>query len=341
MNPKTGLLLVNLGTPDAPTRGAVAKYLREFLSDEKVIDIPAPLRLLLVHGIIVPTRSGKSAHAYSKVWTDRGSPLMLHSLDLLAAMRKRMPDTLVDLAMRYGSPSIEHGLKQLVAHGATRIVVFPLYPQLADSSTGTAIAKVEQVVNRMNPRPQVEFIPAFYDDPGFLDAFAAVGRPVVTEQRPDHVLFSFHGLPERHIKRADPSGGHCLASPDCCAVMRAANKDCYRAQCYATAKGIAEQLALAPADYSVAFQSRLGRTPWIQPFTDLVLPELVKKGKRNIVVYCPAFVADCLETLEEIGMRAKEQVEALGGKVTLVPSLNAHPAWVEAAARIVEPYFRA
>lgn len=338
MNQKTGLLLVNLGTPDAPHRGAVAKYLREFLTDEKVIDIPAPLRLLLVHGIIVPTRSGKSAHAYSKVWTDRGSPLMFHSLDLLAAVRKALPEVLVDLGMRYGSPSIEHSLKQLVAHGATRIVVFPLYPQLADSSTGTAVAKVEAVARKLSPRPDIVFVPAFFDDPGFLDAFAAVGRPVLDEQRPDHVLFSFHGLPERHIKRADPSGGHCLAQSDCCAVMRAANKDCYRAQCYATAKGIAQLLALAPETFSVAFQSRLGRTPWIQPFTDLVLPELVKQGKRKIAVFCPAFVADCLETLEEIGMRAKEQVEALGGELSLVPSLNATPRWVEAAVRIAKPF---
>jgi len=179
-------------------------------------------------------------------------------------------------------------------------------------------------------------LPAFYDDPGFLGAFAAVGAPVLAREAPDHVLFSFHGLPERHVKASDHSGRHCLQSAGCCDAIGPANRDCYRAQCHATARGLASRLGLAPGSWSICFQSRLGRTPWIKPYTDVVLDELAKAGKKRLCVLCPAFVADCLETLEEIGMRAREQFVAAGGEsLTLVPSLNASPAWVDALVALL------
>ena len=333
----TGLLLVNLGTPDAPTTPAVRRYLREFLSDPRVIDINAVGRTALLELVILPTRPKKSAAAYRAIWDPaRGSPLLFHSQDLVAGVAAALgPRWKVELGMRYGNPSLPAALASLRAAGVDTIVVLPLFPQYASSSTGTALARVMELAAADVNVPPLSIVPAFYDDPGFLDAFAAVARPVLAERSPDHVVFSFHGLPERHMRASDRSGTHCLASPTCCDRMVDANRYCYRAQCHVTARGLAERLGLPPDRHTVSFQSRLGRTPWIKPYTDVLLAELPARGVRKVVVMCPAFVADCLETVEEIGIRAVELFRGAGGEdLALVPSLNATPAWIETVANL-------
>ncbi|MCW5803524.1 MAG: ferrochelatase [Deltaproteobacteria bacterium] len=332
-----GLLLLNLGTPDEPTTPAVRRYLREFLGDPRVLDINPVGRSLLLNLIILPRRPARSAEAYRMIWDkERGSPLLYHSRDLAAAVAKKLGSAwAVELVMRYGSPSIESGLAALEQAGVDRIVVLPLFPQYASSSTGTAVARVMELARERWNVPALDFVPAFFDDPGFLDAFAAVGAPALAAAKPDHVLFSFHGLPVRQIVKTDKAGSHCFKSDACCDTL--ANPHCYRAQSYATARSLARQLELPPETYTVCFQSRLGRTPWIQPYTDVVIEELAKKGVKRLAVFCPAFVADCLETVEEIGMRAVEQWKAAGGEeLVLVPSLNATPRWVDAVAAMAE-----
>ena len=332
-----GILLLNLGTPEAPTSPAVRRYLREFLSDPRVIDIHPVARKLLLELIILPTRPRKSAAAYAKVWTTEGSPLLTFSRALEGRVREALgPGHLVELAMRYGQPSIAGALERLRAGGVTRLVVAPLYPQYSSAATGSSLEAVFAALSRQHVVTPVQVLPAFYDDPGFISAFAAVGAPVLASEQPDHVLFSFHGLPERHVKASDHSGRHCLQSAGCCDAIGVANRDCYRAQCFATARALAARLALQPGRWSVCFQSRLGRTPWIKPYTDHRLDELAREGKKRLVVFCPAFVADCLETLEEIGLRAHEQFTAAGGeRLALVPSLNASDAWVEALVALL------
>ena len=326
-----GLLLINLGTPDAPTTPAVRRYLREFLSDPRVIDINPVGRKLLLEAVILPTRPAKSAEAYRKVWDpERGSPLLAYSKDLAAGVADKLGAAWrVELAMRYGTPSIATALDALA--GCERIVVLPLYPQFAASSTATSVARVmELATERWNALP-IDIVPAFHADAGFLDAWAAVAKPALAAAAPDHVLFSFHGLPERQILKSGDT--QCLAADrSCCARLP---PTCYRAQCYATATALVERLAIG--EHTVCFQSRLGRTPWIRPHTDVVIDELAKQGKKRLAVLCPAFVADCLETLEEIGIRAREQWQAAGGEeLVLVPSLNATPAWIAAVCAIAE-----
>lgn len=334
--PVTGLLLCNLGTPDDPSPSSVRRYLRQFLSDPRVLDIHPLARWALLNLIILPTRPAKSAAAYRQIWDQRGSPLLAHSQDLAAAVRERMgPGWAVELGMRYQRPSIASAIDKLRAAGADRVVVFPLYPQYSASSTGSSNQEVFRIVSRFWVTPALSFLEPFYQDRGFIDAFAEQGAPILARERPDHVLMSFHGLPERHMRKADDSGRHCLASDGCCDRMLEVNRNCYRAQCYATARALAGRLALPPGAFSVSFQSRLGRTPWIRPYTDLVLPQLAAAGQRRVVVFCPAFVADCLETLEEIGIRARRDFLAAGGEsLTLVPSLNATPRWVEAVVAL-------
>ena len=328
-----GLLLVNLGTPDEPTAPAVRRYLRQFLSDPRVLDIHPVGRAALLNMVILPRRPAQSAAAYRKIWDPtRGSPLLFHSQDLAQQVGERLgAGWRVELAMRYGSPSIEAALERLRATGADEIVVLPLYPQYAASSTGSSLEEVYRIAAARWNTPSIAAVPPFYDEESFIAAFAAVGRPVLEREKPDHVLFSFHGLPERHMRKSDESGRHCLASASCCDRVDGVNRNCYRAQCYATARALAAALALDEKGWSVSFQSRLGRTPWIRPYTDVVLDELAARGIKRLAVFCPAFVADCLETLEEIGIRAREQFRAAGGDdLFLVPSLNSSPGWVDA-----------
>jgi ferrochelatase len=334
---KTGVLLLNLGTPDAPETAPVRRYLREFLYDPRVIDIHPVGRMLLLEGAILPFRPSKSAEAYKKIWTDKGSPLLFHSVALKEAVQAKLGAAVpVELGMQYGNPSIPSALESLRQQQVEQIVVAPLYPQYSASSTGSALEKVYQHASTRWVIPAISTVGAFYDHPGFIEAFRDVARPVIDALNADHVLFSYHGLPERHMRKADDSGAHCLASKSCCDTLTPVNRNCYRAQCVATTKLLAQALQLAPEQYSLSFQSRLGRTPWIQPYTDLVIPELAKQGKRRIAVLCPAFVADCLETLEEIGLRAREQFKAEGGEeLVLVPSLNATPRWIDAVVELL------
>jgi ferrochelatase len=333
----TGLLLINLGTPDAPTPEAVRRYLREFLGDPRVLDIPAVIRAMLLNLVILPRRPAQSAHAYAKIWDpERGSPLMFHSLDLAAAVARRLgPAWHVELAMRYGSPSLGVAFHSFAEAGVERVIVLPLFPQYATSSTGTAQARAMELAGARWNVPALDFVPAFYDDPGFLSAFEQIARPVLAGFRPDHVLFSFHGLPVRQILKSDHGRTVCFQRADCCDDN--ANRFCYRAQSFATARSLATRLEIAADRYTVCFQSRLGRTPWIEPHTDRLLDELPRAGVKRLAVMCPAFVADCLETLEEIGIRARQQFLAAGGEdLVLVPSLNATAPWVEAVCALAE-----
>lgn len=344
MASKTGLLLINLGTPSAPTTEAVRPYLREFLSDPRVINVPAPLRWFLVNVIIAPFRAPKSAHAYQSIWTERGSPLLVASQDLAEKVKARLDEisaaagtepVVVELAMRYGEPSIRGALEKLKRQGTERVVVFPLYPQYSSATSGSSMERVIEIARDEWAMPSLCFVPPFYEHPAFLDAAAAAGQPVLDELEPDHVLFSFHGLPEDHITMCDQTGQHCLKKDDCCDAISDVNAFCYRAQCVATTRGIASRLGLDKEQHSLSFQSRLGQQEWVKPYTDDVVRELARRGKKRLAVFCPAFVADCLETLEEIGMRARDDFVAAGGEeLRLVPCVNDHPAWVEAVVRL-------
>lgn len=343
MNTRTpkGLILLNLGTPEQPNAKAVGKYLREFLMDPYVVDIPFMLRWILVKLLIVPRRSHASAKLYQKIWTDRGSPLLYHLLDLVTQVRKVLgKDWVVQPAMRYGTPSIAEALKDFKAKGITDILVFPLYPQYSESATESSIQEClnqQKLVYAGDFVPELKFVKPFYAHPDFIESFSQVIQESLKDFPHDHLLFSFHGLPERHIKHLDRSGKHCLTKTDCCERVEAVNADCYRAHCYITARKIAQQLGLKSSDYTVCFQSRLGRTPWIRPFTDELYVELAKKGVKRLAVAGPSFVADCLETLEEVQMRGRDQfIESGGQDLKLVPSLNASEKWAHAVGKIVQ-----
>lgn len=338
--PKKGLLIVNLGTPDAPEPEAVGRYLKQFLMDKWVIDIPWALRWFLVNVMIVPKRKFASAEAYETIWTKRGSPLLYHLKDLQAQVAPRLSDFEVEIAMRYGSPSIETGLKALEAKGVDEIIVFPLYPQYAESSTRSSEEECLKVAKSLGLKAKLSFYPAYYEHPEFIESYVEVLKPKIEAAQADHVLFSFHGLPERHVKRTDHSGGqHCLAKADCCARITDANRDCYRAQSYATARALASRLGLTEGKWSVSFQSRLGKSPWIKPFTDEVFKELPGKGVKRIAVACPSFVADCLETIEEIGVRGKEEFTSAGGsELIAMECLNSHPRWAKAVETMVREF---
>lgn len=333
----TGVLLVNLGSPSSPSTRDVRRYLKEFLSDPRVLDIPAALRWLLLRAVILPFRSPRSAEQYRAIWRAEGSPLRVHGLALSEALGRRLGDGYrVVLGMRYGEPSLAAALDALLSADVARLCVVPLFPQEASSSSGSALEAVYRAAAaRWNVAP-LQAVGPFFAHPGFVAALAEVARPCLAAFEPDHVLFSYHGLPERHVRRADPSAAHCLASADCCAAITPVNRHCYRAQCHATTRAVVHELGLAPGTFSSAFQSRLGRARWIEPHTDVVLPQLAARGVRRVAVVCPSFVADCLETLEEIGIRARAQWTSVGGEaLELIPCVNSHPTWVDALADIV------
>ena len=333
-----GVLLINLGTPDAPRTPEVKKYLRQFLSDPRVIDIHPIARSLLLNLIILPFRSPKSAEAYRKIWMKEGSPLLFHTQNLGQKVSQRLgKDYAVEVGMRYQSPSIASAVEKLMQKGVSEIRVLPLFPQYATSSTASALEEVFRVLSQQWNIPPITTLPPFYDHPGFIKSFAETGKPVLEKLKPDHVLFSFHGLPERHIKKCDPVGNHCLKFDECCDRKVFQNQFCYRTQCFQTAKALTKELGIPLDLCSVSFQSRLGRTPWIKPYTDQILIELAKNGRKRIAVFCPSFVADCLETLEEIGIRGKDSALAHGAEILeLVPSLNANSLWVETVCGMVK-----
>lgn len=333
---KQGVLLVNLGTPDSPSVSDVRKYLDEFLMDERVIDIPALNRTLLVKGIIVPFRGPKSAKIYKELWTENGSPLLYYGIRVQEMLQETLGSSyVVELAMRYQSPSIESALDRLKKQQVENIRVVPLFPQYASASTGSVIEKVMKLVSKWQTIPDISFVNSFHDNEGMIDVFAENARKHNPEAF-DHILFSFHGLPERQLTKADHSGKYCLQTPNCCQRLNDVNRFCYSAQSHDTARLIAEKLNLPKEKYTVCFQSRLGNSPWKKPYTIEVLEDLAKKGAKRLLVFSPAFVSDCLETTIEISQEYQEEFKNWGGeKVQLVESLNDNPKWVEALAGIV------
>jgi ferrochelatase len=328
---RVGLLLVNLGTPDSTKVADVRRYLDEFLSDPRVIDIAAWRRWLLLNLIILRFRPRKSAEAYEKIWTERGSPLLFHTRDLAAKVQRRCGDgVVVDHAMRYGNPSIPAALDRFKTRAVDRIVVFPLYPQYSSAATGSSIEKVAGDASRFWNTPFIQVVPPFFEHRAFIDACVGVARPAFHEAAWERVIFSFHGLPERHCLKSDETGAHCLKSATCCDRIVEANRNCYRAQCFATARAIADGLGVREERRIICFQSRLGRTPWIRPYTDEVVVDLARSGVKRALILSSAFVADCLETIEELGIRAADSFKAAGGELLrLVPSLNADDAWAD------------
>lgn len=332
-----GILLVNLGTPASCTTRDVRRYLNEFLMDPYVLDVPWPLRRFIVSAFILPFRPKRSAEAYSKIWDHAGpgtgSPLLHYSRNLAAAARSEL-SLPCELAMRYGQPGLAEAVERLRDQGTTELLLVPLYPQFADSTWTTTAKAVERLVDGSM---QLEVLPPFYARGNYVDALAASVREHLPETW-DHLLLSYHGLPERHITRADPTGAHCLQVPDCCQTPSQAHATCYRHQCLRTSELLAEALAIAPQRYTVSFQSRLGRLPWLQPYTDQTLAALPARGVRHLVVACPAFVADNLETQEEIGLSGRDAfIEAGGESFTLVPCLNDRGDWIRALTAWCQP----
>ena len=329
------LLLVNLGSPASTQVADVRSYLNEFLMDPYVIDLPWPVRRLLV-SLILWKRPAASAHAYASIWWPEGSPLVEISRRLQTLMKGQWQHGPVELAMRYGEPSLDTVLQRLAAQGIRRVTLAPLYPQFADSTVTTVIAETKRVVAQRKLDMQFSLLQAFYQQPEYIEALAESARAHLA-QGFDHLLLSFHGLPERHLHKLDPSGA-CLKGPDCCRTTSpAVLANCYRAQCVRSAELLAAKLGLQPEQWSMSFQSRLGRAKWIEPYTEARLTELAGQGVQKLLVMCPAFVADCIETLEEIGIRGREQFQAAGGgELLLVPCLNEQPSWGVALNKLCE-----
>ncbi|MBK8804952.1 MAG: ferrochelatase [Fibrobacteres bacterium] len=325
--PPSGLLLSNLGSPREPTVSAVRAYLCQFLTDARVIDIPWLWRQILVRGVIAPFRAPRSAHAYAKVWTPQGSPLVVHSRALANSVQATLgADWKVALGMRYGEPSLALGLEELLAAGCERIVVLPVYPQFAEATTGSTVAELRRVLAKRPASARVELVPPFFRSAGFIESVAQGIRPLITPQA--HVLLSYHGLPERQIQKAD-SSGRCLSN-GCCEDPSGAERGCYKAQCRATSRALAQNLGLSGNQWTESFQSRLGRIPWIGPSTEESAKRLACEGVKHLVVATPSFVADCLETLEEIAMGLKSTFLAAGGeKFSLAPCPNSSERWVQ------------
>lgn len=333
---KKGILLVNLGTPDSPSTPDVRKYLKEFLMDERVIDIHPVLRTLLVKGIIAPFRSPKSAKLYQKIWDDKlGSPLMFFSKLQQKLLQRRLgPDCQVELAMRYQNPSIGQALDTLRSSGVDSIRVIALFPQYASASSGSVHQKVMSIISKWPVIPEVSFVNHFYDNELMIEAFADNGL-AFNPHSYDHILFSFHGVPKRHLVKAGCTLNHANGGDRCGENLTEKNKFCYAAQCYRTAHLIAERLDLPQNKYSVSFQSRLGNDPWIQPYTSQTITDLAQSDKKRVLVFCPAFVSDCLETIYEIQIEGQETFSKAGGELLqLVPSLNDSPVWIDALAEL-------
>ncbi|WP_295471499.1 ferrochelatase [uncultured Pseudomonas sp.] len=330
------LLLINLGSPASTSVGDVRRYLNQFLMDPYVIDLPWPVRRLLVSLILIK-RPEQSAHAYASIWWDEGSPLVVLSRRLQARMREEWPHGPVELAMRYGEPSIESTLVRLAGQGIGKVTLAPLYPHFADSTVTTVIEEARRVIRERGLRLEVALLPPFFDQAEYLDALVQSATPFL-EQPYDHLLLSFHGLPERHLSKLDPTGQCCFKSDDCCmSAPPEVLKTCYRAQCMQSAAAFAKLAGIADGKWSVSFQSRLGRAKWIEPYTETRLDELAAQGVKRLLVMCPAFVADCIETLEEIGDRGAEQFREAGGEeLVLVPCLNDDPNWAAALKRLCE-----
>ncbi|RED48863.1 ferrochelatase [Seonamhaeicola aphaedonensis] len=319
---KKGVLLVNLGSPDSPNPKDVKKYLGEFLMDERVIDIPYAARALLVRGIILKTRPKASAAAYKKIWWEEGSPLIVISKRLQDKIKKQV-DIPVALAMRYGSMTIEKGLRELVDQGVDEVLLFPLYPQFAMATTETILVKAEEIRKMHFPNLKIESVPAFYNKSDYIEVLSNSIKRHLEGKTYEHLLFSYHGVPERHIRKSDITKSHCKINGNCCVTPSKAHEFCYRHQCLEVTRLVAEKLQLQEGAYSTSFQSRLGFDPWLQPYTDRTIERLGKGGLKNMAIVTPAFVSDCLETLEEIAMEGQEIFHEMGGhEFTTIPCLN-------------------
>ena len=331
-----GVLLVNLGSPDSAAVGDVRRYLREFLMDGRVIDVPWPVRAFIV-GMVLINRPKQSAEAYHKIWTPEGSPLVVTSRRVQAKLRERV-DVPVELAMRYRKPSIQEAVRKLAEEKVDEVLLIPLFPHYAMSSYETAVERVKKVARRVAPKMRIKVQPPYGDAPDYIAALAASAKNHL-EVGYDHLLFSFHGVPVRHLKETDPTGGHCLIALNCCNIASPAHATCYRAQCFKTVAAFAKQAGVPIGKYSVSFQSRLGRDLWLMPYTDKVLAEMPGRGIKKLLVICPAFVTDCLETLEEIAMRGRETFLSAGGtEFALVPCMNEHPLWLAALENMIRRF---
>lgn len=328
MSIKKGVLLVNLGSPDSSNPKDVKKYLGEFLMDERVIDVPLWARTLLVKGIILNTRPKASAAAYKKIWWEEGSPLIVIS-ERIQEKIKRHIDIPVKLAMRYGSMTIKKGIQELVDKGADEVLLIPLYPQFAMATTETILVLAEEVRQAHFPNLKIESIPAFYNKQDYIEVLSNSIRESLKGNGYEHLLFSYHGVPERHIRKRDVTRSHCKIDGSCCETPSKAHEFCYRHQCYEVTRLVAEKLKIKEDTYSTSFQSRLGFDPWLQPYTDRTIERLGKQGIKNMAIVTPAFVSDCLETLEEIAMEGKDIFKEMGGvEFTTVPCLNDSDEWV-------------
>lgn len=332
---KTGVLIVNLGTPDSPATSDVRKYLSEFLNDPRVIDINPIARMLLVNLIIVPFRSSKSAKLYKEIWREDGkSPLLHYSEQQHQMLSKLLGDQFdVQMGMRYQSPSLDNALDHFKKQFYKKIIVLPLFPQYASASTGSVHEKIMKIISKWEIVPEIEFISSFCDHPEFIASFAEIGKKYDYKNY-DHVLMSFHGLPERQISKGD-CFDHCLKD-GCCDTFNEKNAYCYRAQCFQTARKMAEAMGIPQNGYTICFQSRLGKDPWIKPYSDKIIEERAKKGDKKLLVFAPAFVSDCLETIYEISVEYNDLFREHGGeKVQLVESLNDSPRWIEGMKKIM------
>jgi protoporphyrin/coproporphyrin ferrochelatase len=333
MATKRGIVLMNLGSPDSTSVKDVRKYLDEFLMDGRVIDSPYLIRFFLVKGIINPFRAPKSAEAYQTIWTKEGSPLIVLTKHLQAALQLQS-DEPIEIAMRYGSPSPAEAFDNLIKQqpGLEEVIAVPLYPHYAMASFETAVVYAKEIHEKKNYPFKLSFIKPFYNEPDYIHAMAENIRPYLQEEH-DHILFSYHGIPARHLKKSDPTGNHCLKVENCCAVKSDAHAFCYRHQCFETTRLVTEALNIPANKFSISFQSRLGKG-WLEPFTDIRLEQMPKEGIKKLLILCPAFVSDCLETLEEIEIRGKETFTEAGGTFyKMIPCLNDHPLWVATLAK--------
>jgi len=331
------VLLINLGSPDTPSVPDVRRYLREFLMDPRVLDINWAARFCLVNFAILPSRPKESAHAYQSIWTKAGSPLIVTSRNIQDQLSRRV-GVPVELAMRYQNPSVTDAVRRLAGQGIDDVLLIPLFPHYAMSSYESAVVRVQEVAAKLAPRMRIEVQPPYFDQPDYIAALTGSAQEYLAKGY-DHLLFSFHGVPERQIKRSDPTGCHCLAKKDCCEVASPALATCYRAQCFRTVAAFVQKAGVPKEKYSVSFQSRLGRDPWLKPYTDFVLAELPPRGVKKLLVLCPAFVSDCLETLEEIRIRGRETfLQAGGTEFAQIPCLNEHPLWIDAMEKMVRRF---
>ena len=332
---KRGIILMNLGSPETTSVKDVRAYLSEFLMDGRVIDSPYLLRAILVKGIITPFRAPKSAEAYRQIWTKEGSPLVAITLQLQKELEQQISEP-VAVAMRYGNPTMQSAYDRLLSQhpGIEEVVLLPMYPHYAMSSYETAVEHAKDIHKKGKYPFRITTIPPFYNHPAYIAALAESIKPYLNGK--SHLLFSYHSIPERHILKSDVTGTHCLKSEDCCTTYSPAHNYCYRHQCFVTMRLVTELLGIPADKYSISFQSKLGRAEWLKPSTTLRMEQMPAEGIKDLLVICPSFVSDCLETLEEIAIREKENFLNAGGETfTFIPCMNTQPQWIKAIIQLI------